>query len=237
MREAWGYKKTEVIMNKVVRFAVLVTGMLLVFVALGHAQLCDEQVPNSLRWPEWLGKPSDLPEEIPLGMGLCIVSKPARSGLADLQLRIFPRLPYDSIRAKLSLFGGLDVRGPADWLVEKGSGDTVVYPVEVMIPDQDTAGIEAWIFADGIRVNSGCMYFVNTGDTLSGDTFDLWYKREKEEHVPAPDTINIRHESIILPEGILARTAQGRKELREPLVHHAHVRNVGWATCMGGLWK
>ena len=252
-------------MKTVVRLAILAAGIWLAFGAIGHAQLCDEQVPDSIRRLQEQYKPFSLPEEIPFGMGLCITAHPARAGVVDLELRILSNYPCDSIRVRLSSIGRVAVISPTEWLVTKPAKGTLRYRLQVTVPDEDTSGVLATTSIAGWADNSTDMYFVTTGDTLeayfewpkpvvvrrqkmiypwgdtvevlndtpgqrvfltpAGDTvnadgLDLWYKRENEKHNPSPDTVNIKHETIVLPEGILARTAQGRKELmeREPFL-------------------
>ncbi len=100
------------------------------------------------------------------GTWLKPVVTPFLDGPATLEFGVNVRDRFDTMIVKVITTGKIDYRGPETWVIRNDSSKQFVFNPEIIIPLNDTCGIEFEIYVrNGLR-NSSRLHFVTTGDTL-----------------------------------------------------------------------
>jgi hypothetical protein len=132
--------------------------------------------------PSWANDDRFVSVDIPYGVRLTPVNIPSGPGLMTLEYRIIARLAFDTMVVKVKTFGNLECLGDTSWVVRNEGKDTMVYYLNVMIPPNDTSGIEVDLYVRRGCANGDDRYFVTTGDTL--EIYKSW---PKPRELPPPD--------------------------------------------------
>jgi hypothetical protein len=169
----------------------------------------------------------------------------------------------DTMMVKVRTVGELGYSGPESWVVLTEGRDTIKYDLDVVIPQNDTCGIEVDLYVRGGNVNGSSRYFVTTGDTI--EIYHDWpkpleprgaktvvYSKGNRHHVPGseippwkqppqdttlkvlnPDSASGVDPAIIMRPEGKVDTIDDKTELPRPNLNSRMVDSSGWSTVDG----
>ncbi len=128
------------------------------------------------------------------------------------------------MNVKVTTFGDLGYADQTEWNVELKKDDSIIYVTELIIPKNDTSGLQIVVTKDGNRWNAFDIYFVTTGDTIQ--TFSRDPRTITQAEVRVPDySDRLPHERPGFKPGVkesshhVTDTEKKARMEREPLTH------------------
>ncbi len=127
----------------------LIAVMTLCYFVLGQADVCEARPPAAL-----------------FDAGISAVGSIQNPGKAELEFFFKSEYDFGQVDFVVTTSGYLTFEGNITWKAEANHGDSITQILNVIIPPNDTSGIEVRIDKDGNPLTAGSIFFITTGNTL-----------------------------------------------------------------------
>ncbi|MCP4567567.1 MAG: hypothetical protein GY841_08315, partial [FCB group bacterium] len=121
-------------------------------------------------------------------------------GENSITLTVISRRQHDSIWVHITSLGQFNCITDTAWFLNVEKGDSIEYTIPIVLPANDTVGIDADFSIDGKHYLGTGIYFVTTGDKV-----ELFQSKPKPPpppppHYGVPDSLHPRHTRKLSPQ-------------------------------------